>query len=473
MATIPYQSTYGLQFKHGTRYGPSQFGPTQTAAGSPQTLGVTQPATTTVGAGTPGSAAVQTATGQQPAMQTLGQQIQTDPLSNMPGVGFRPLPGSAYPPAGTPPGQTPPTVPGVPPNQAPADPTVTAMVNADGGDDWNYQADKIPAANTLGYTRGTQNPLGFVAGFPYIGGYLADQLPDSPKYDYGTFGTYDAEGNVFGNEGRAYDPITGAAAQSYAKPSDWYGSYLGIGTEDGFLGPSSSYGKLRAAGENIPSSFLGSYENSVYNVPRSARVAGYSPAEFAGLSTMTQRARRNQEILAQAGLGFDQEPELMDALEDITAKDLGFTDARPMPSAPSAGTYAYGTQTGDVFTTPGSYQTGVINESGQIETPTGTVVQTQDAYGNTVSLLGSPEENKQALQNVKDSFNYSDGLGLNDWGDNSNEDSNDSGSSVGGSDDFGDYGDSFNDTTEVDDSGWGGGWWSKGGKIPSTQAGGK
>lgn len=418
MSTIPYQPTYKLQPQYGFRYGPSTFAPPAAPINAPPPLGLD------------GSAAA-------PPL-VLGTQQ-----------------GASY-------------------------------ANDPFGDDNHFQAsnqNRISTAQSYGYEKGVQSPTGWLRTVPVFGNYIADKagLSKDPKYTYGDPGTYDNEGYVFDESGRGFDPITGQAGQTYAGTTgdnSWLGNWLGVGTDGGMFGSDSSYGKLRAAGENPVSSFLGSYDNSVYNVPRSARVFGYSPAEAAGLTTTTQRARHNQEILEQAGLGFDQEPELMDALEQITAKDLGFTDARPMPSAPSSGTYAYGTQTGDVFTTPVSYQTGVINESGQIETPTGTVVQTKDAYGNTVSLLGTPEENKQALQDVKDSFSY--GWGSDDTGQDHGPSSHggdtvgtdpdaddDSGMNTSSSnddwmDDFGDY-----------DGDWNSGWWSKGGKIPSAKAGGK
>jgi len=322
--------------------------------------------------------------------------------------------------------QIPNVSPPVPPNQTLDNSQSTPSKNMGSGasmqdpfvgdSDFEFAANKIPAAQSLGYTQGTQSLLNAI---PVVGSIARMTGYEAPTDTYGDYGTYDAEGNVFGNEGRSYDPITGAAAQSYAKPSDWYGSWLGIGTPEGAFGPSSSYGKLRAAGESIPSSVLGSYENSIYNVPRQDRVLGYSPAEVAGLNTMNAQARRNADILS--GDIFNDAD-----LVDITAKDLGFTDARPMPSAPSSGTYAYGTQTGDVFTTPGSYQTGVINESGQVETPTGTVVQTTDTFGNTVSLLNDPKENKAALSNVRNiaTFDSKDDGGGDVWGGSTKDETN-------------------------------------------------
>jgi len=267
--------------------------------------------------------------------------------------------------------------------------------------------DKRPIAQSLGYTAPRNNiaaglgtMLGMATGVPFLGtmaGAAADKLDQSGKPAYGSFGTYDVQGNVFGEAGRAYDPITGSAVASYASPQDAYGTVT------------SGYNKLRAEGEGIGSSLLGSYDNSVYNVSRQDRMAGYSPAEVAGLNTINAQARRNAEIMSQGD--YDEAD-----LANISAAQLEFTNARPAPTAPSSGFYAYGTGAGDVFTTAPSYQTGVINEMGQIETPSGTVVQTTDTQGNTVSLLGTPEENfsnLDYLSNTSDDFQSSDtGFGV-------------------------------------------------------------
>jgi hypothetical protein len=147
-----------------------------------------------------------------------------------------------------------------------------------GGGDNQAESDRLQAntqsrinqAESYGYTRGTQNPMNFLRAVPILGTAMSamgafDNLPDQT---YGQPGTYDNAGNVFSDNGRAYDPITGKPAQSYARmtgENSWLGNAYGIGTEEGIGGPSSSYGKLRSWGEDIPNSVLGSYDNSVYN----------------------------------------------------------------------------------------------------------------------------------------------------------------------------------------------------------------
>jgi hypothetical protein len=125
----------------------------------------------------------------------------------------------------------------------------------DGGNNFqpNNQA-RINQAQSYGYTQGTQNPAGIVRAVPIVGNFMADSLNmgQDSKYTFGNPGTYDQAGNVFTDQGRAYDPITGSPAQSYATTGDYFNT---VG---------DSYTKLRGAGENIFSSALGSYDNSVY-----------------------------------------------------------------------------------------------------------------------------------------------------------------------------------------------------------------
>ena len=295
--------------------------------------------------------------------------------------------------------------PAIPPNQtvdsSQATPSKTMGSGANmqdpfvGDSDFEFAANKIPAAQALGYTQGNRsllNAIPVVSTIARMTGY------EAPTDTYGNYGTYDAEGNVFGTEGRAYDPITGRAAQSYATPSDFYGSYLGIGTEGGFLGPDSSYGKLRAAGEGPIQSLLGSYENSLYrqqelnpnlNTAQARAAMLRGTADASGVPTMQGIIEANTAMYDPAyaaAQGFaDDDIDRMGGTE-VTREMLGFTDARPDPG-PISG--RFGTKTGDVART--EMGLGVINQSGQIETPTGTVVAISDPYnpGKNISLLGS------------------------------------------------------------------------------------
>jgi len=381
MATVPYQPTYSLQPQHGTRYGPSQFvPPVATATASPQTLGAQTPATTGVGAG---SATPQAPNyNQDPFAQsaTVNGQVQT-------GVGFRPAtPGTTFPYPGTgtpPPGAVPPTT--APPTTVPGAAVNQTIQTLAGDNDRQGGYDRIPAAQALGYTQGTQNPLGIALGLMPGGSFLMDALDINKDYTYGNYGTYDTEGNVFGREGRAYDPITGRAAQSYASKDDWFNT---VG---------NSYSKLRAAGEDIPNSMFGSYENSLYaqqainpslNTAQARAAQLRGTADARGVPTMQGLIEANTAMYDPAyasSQGFAEDDLDRIGGAAITAEMLGFDGSRPAPSNISG---RFGTQPGDIART--EMGLGVINESGQIETPQGTVVQMTDPYtGQSISLLGS------------------------------------------------------------------------------------
>jgi hypothetical protein len=47
-----------------------------------------------------------------------------------------------------------------------------------------------------------------------------------------------------------------------------------------------------------------------------------------------------------------------------------------------------------------SAQSGFVNQSGQVVTPDGTLVSITDALGNKHSLLNTPTQNFQTLQNI-------------------------------------------------------------------------
>lgn len=222
-----------------------------------------------------------------------------------------------------------------------------------GGDNFQPNQDqaRINQAQSYGYTRGTQNPIGLLQGVPVLGTAMSAMgaFDNLPNETYGQPGTYDAQGNVFGDKGRAYDPITGKAAQSYSKPSDWYGGYLGIGTEGGFLGPDSSYGKLRAAGENPISSALGSYDNSVY------KQMDMDP------SLTLQGARQSRRMGANSPI--------QNFANTITQNTLNARDDEfgNLPTGP-----VWGTRPGDyVQSDQGPLE---VSDGGQLKGPDGTVV---------------------------------------------------------------------------------------------------
>lgn len=343
MATIPYQPTYTVQPKYGFRYGPSAFAPTISTVAPPPV-------------GLQGSQA------------------------------------------------TPPPVMGT--QQGSPTPAYYQDPLAQGGGREGGQPDYRPVAQQLGYTPGQQHPmnvLNMLPGGTIVTGALG--INDDPKYNYGKYGTYDYSGNVFGTEGRAYNPITGKAAQSSASPQAWMGNWLGIGTEEGFGGPSSSYGKLRGSGENVFNSLFGSYENSIYaqrelnpslNTAQARAAMARGTADARGVPTVQGLIEANTKLAdPMYGVAMTKDGPVdrfaeddIDRLEgsEITKEMLGFDDSRPDPG-PISG--KFGTAVGDIARTP-SGKLGVIQANGTIATPTGTTVSITDPYtGQTISLLGS------------------------------------------------------------------------------------
>jgi hypothetical protein len=267
------------------------------------------------------------------------------------------------------------------------------------GDDDFGAVDKRPIAQSLGYqapasniAQGIGTVAGMMAGVPglgYVAGKIGEATDQSGKPAYGTEGTYDAQGNVFSSQGRAYDPVTGSAVASYASPLAAYDNITG------------SYNQLRAAGENPISSALGSYDNSVYNVSRYDRMQGITPAGQAGLSTVYGTMRSNADLAPGE-----------------TPQAIGFADLGLDPNARSYGvaetdlTGQIGTGTGDVFISGGSYNPYVVGESGSMTGADGTLIATTDpSTGKTVSLLenGSSKGSAARAQQMMDNYYNDDG----------------------------------------------------------------
>ena len=393
MSIIPYQPTYSLTPQYGTRYGPSEFAPPTAPVSSPQTLGTQTPAVNTVGAGAA-----------SPQPMTYNQ----DPFAQPTGTGFRPATTTGYTASGTTPYVPPTTPPPMPATTMATNNTIQATQAASNGGQDVSQPDKIAAAQSLGYTRGTQNPLALgLAALP-LGGLIADKMDLNKDYTYGTHGTYDAAGNVFGSQGRAYDPITGRAAQSYAGVTDYYG------------GLKDSYSNLRAAGESVPGSLLGSYENSLYaqqainpslNTAQARAAMLRGTADARGLPTIQGLIEANTAAVDPAyakDQGYSTNDFDFMGSTPITAEMLGFDGSRPMPTNISG---RFGTQPGDLART--QMGIGVINEAGQIETPQGTVISINDPYtGKEVSLLNNNAQTELARNQILEARSNPEGAGM-------------------------------------------------------------
>lgn len=301
-----------------------------------------------------------------------------------------------------------------------------------------YRETRTGVAQRFGYSPTKANPLAMV---PYIGGMFGSG-------EYGQPGTYDAQGNVFGRDGRAYDPITGAPAASFRSRSDYLEN---IG---------DSYNALSASGEGAISSALGSYKNSPYYISRTERMKGLTPAELLGIYTTSGALRSN--TFDNAG------PE---STFDITPSDLGFADGVPNLTG-NALTGRIGTETGDVFITADN-QMGVVTDRGSIALPGGGyLVQTDNPVtGESISLL-SPQEGggystvgsgniiqaEDIIDYSSSDDNYSDtGYDYGGYEDDNNDDT-----SYGN-----DY--SFNsEPSQYEPSSWSSGYWSTGGKVSNN-----
>ena len=247
--------------------------------------------------------------------------------------------------------------------------------------DVDFSVNKTGVAQTLGYqqpksniAQGIGTVLGAATGIPFIGGFAekaSESLDQSGKPAYGTEGTYDAQGNIFGSEGRAYDPVTGAPAASYKDKGSMFNT-VGEG-----------YSKLRKEGESPISSALGSYDNSIYNISRVDRMKGITPSSKAGLRSTASLLRDNTINEAYG-----------DDFQKITPEMLGFNPMERDYGIPETGlTGKIGADKGDVFISGDSYQPYIVSDTGSLEGQSGTLVQTTNPLsGESVSLLTKQDD---------------------------------------------------------------------------------
>ena len=329
--------------------------------------------------------------------------------------------GNRYGPSGFAPSVAPP-IPSASPNPAPwtyrfnqpqaqqaAPPPPTPAPPQQSDNEDSGPRDNTAVAQGYGYQRGTGNygglgsVLGFATGIPFLGAgaeWAQDKL--GLPGNYGDYGTTDAYGNTFAGSGRAYDPITGRAVNSYRD------------TGSAWQGVKGSYQNLRNAGEGVVSSALGSYENSIHNpyyadqgyLPEHARAArlrgGASAAE--GITSTNALINQNsglQEIAPVGSLDAAEASATPPAPVAITGEQLGFDNTRAFSAdQASQNTGVWGSDAGDLAAT--EFGPGVINESGQVEHGRGTVValtDTSNPGGENISLLNG---NTQAAREELD-----------------------------------------------------------------------
>lgn len=265
--------------------------------------------------------------------------------------------------------------------------------------------DNRALSESRGYEQGEGNIgglgmlLGAATGIPFVGGAIEKGLDAAGlPGNYGDYGTTDAQGNVFGSEGRAYDPVTGQAVGSYGSSADAKNAVLG------------GYQNLRDAGLGPVEAGIGSYENSIYNYGATADPATHAAARAARLrggasgreGIVSTANLINQNTGLEGGVApvgslaaaetYGQEP----AFTPITGQALGFDNTRAFSAnQASQNTGKWGTGQGDLAAT--NFGPGVINESGQIEHGGGTVVSLKDTStpgGGQISLLADSAAGK-------------------------------------------------------------------------------
>jgi hypothetical protein len=298
--------------------------------------------------------------------------------SVQPKFGFRYMAQPAIP--NVQPVQSKPVVPGLDGSKA-APPAVlgsqesTASYLDDPFDDKDFDPrDNRYVAQTLGYQAGQQNPANLLRAIPGVGTAM-NLTGFSPEGDtYGNVGTYDTSGNVFGMRGRAYNPITGQAANSYAS------------TGDAASAVSNSYSSLRDAGENPLSAALGSYDNSIYNISREDRMKGINPGMQQGIDTVYGNLYANTYGLPPDDASYYGEiPDPINVTPDLLGIDSPAVEGMEL-------TQQIGADVGDVYISGGDYQPNIVTKSGSLVNQDGYLVSTLDpSTGENVSLLVEQE----------------------------------------------------------------------------------
>ena len=302
-------------------------------------------------------------------------------------------------------------------------------------------------ASSYGYTKGTQNPnmmLGALGAFAGVPGMSFLQGEDSES-TFGQPGTYDAQGNVFGDDGIAYDPISGDVG-NYKDMGTWWDS------------KKSGYDSLRDKGFNPVAAGLGDYSNSPHYISNLERRFGITPANKAGIMDTMGMVRSNtlgknifdneENYLRDSFEGYNITPEMLGLDTNLLGKThTGIEQLLENPQATFADIGSIGTpdaKAGQVVKTQDG-SIGVVNDSGQIQTAQGTLVQME---GENLNDAGQSTF-----------IQPSSGTSWNDIVDNAGYD------------------------PSGEDKDWegGGGWWNKGGPVhaatggylgPPTQQGG-
>jgi hypothetical protein len=131
-----------------------------------------------------------------------------------------------------------------------------------------------------------------------------------------------------------------------------------------------------------------------------------SPLGAMGIASTLDKAVSNSKGFdVTAGDGFgDEASEEPYEQQNITAEMLGFDKSKASYTLAANNSGKIGNNTGDIVAT--STSVGVLNDSNQIETAQGTVVQVTFKDGTKGNLLGTPAANKTIIERYNDEKGY-------------------------------------------------------------------
>ena len=272
-----------------------------------------------------------------------------------------------------------------PPLPGPAPAPAPAPTQDSGSDDRDDNAPNITASAAHGYQNVSTNLKGLAKAVLGPFGNLLGEQEGTKKNVYGQVavgtGAVYGEANVPGADGgkvaQGHNPITGQRMPVFSdRPSGEFfaqsaGKALGLkGSED----------------------FRPFNEPLTYNEPSPLGKMGIASTLDKAISNtkgqdITQFQGAAQERMTAEGQTY--------APQDITAEMLGFDKSKASYTLAANNSGKIGNETGDIVAT--STSVGVLNDSNQIETAQGTVVQVTFADGSKGSLLGSALENKDVI----------------------------------------------------------------------------
>ena len=276
-------------------------------------------------------------------------------------------------------------------------------------DDFSPTSATTAAAKSLGYKGGAAGKVnipalvGGLIGGPLVGMGLSALKgfgADDEESTYGQPGTIDpATGAIFGqadipgltknsaNVAQGFNPVTGQPMATFS------------GT------PSASYMK-----DKIAMAFgFAQNPNATFTGLQIIDPMAPTPLAEQGFKSTADIIRENTALSLQGpsvGIAGPQ---------PVSPEKLGFSKNQASYGLASKNKGTYGSETGQISQT--AFGLGVVNESGQIETPSGTVVQKTDpTTGKKHSLLGTKEQNKAVLdmidKNIQNSKTVAQSLGM-------------------------------------------------------------